>query len=291
MSTEIADIAAVRQAYADNVAAAAALTTPGVRDALAAIPRERFVRSGPWLVVGEGDGRGSPQQTPTDDPRLLYANVSVAIDPARQLFNGAPVYLARLIDALRLRPGARVLHVGAGLGYYSALMAHVVGPSGAVVALEVDDTLLDEARANLASMPWIEVRRDADRSGGAVFDGILVNAGVTHPDAMWLDSLAAGGRLIVPLTVSMPGMGSSLGKGIVVGIERTAADRFAAEMLSFIAIYSAIGLRDPEMEGKLGQALRRTSFPNLTQLRRDEHESSDACWLHGEQFCLSMEPA
>jgi len=134
------------------------------------------------------------------------------------------------------------------------------------------------------------MRRDAERLAGAMFDGVLVNAGVTHPDAAWLDHLAVGGRLIVPLTVSIPGMGPSLGKGIVVAIERTAGGGFSAEMLSFIAIYSAIGFRDPAMEGKLGQALRRTSFPNLTQLRRGLHESGEACWLHGEQCCLSMEP-
>jgi protein-L-isoaspartate(D-aspartate) O-methyltransferase len=214
----------------------------------------------------------------------------VAIDPDRQLFNGAPVYVMRLIDALGLRPGGRVLHVGAGLGYYAALMAHVVGPSGAVVALEVDDTLLGEARANLAPMPWVEVRREADPSRHAAFDAILVNTGVTHPDAAWLDGLAIGGRLIVPLTVAMPAMGHSLGKGIVVAIERSGADRFTAAMVSFIAIYSAVGFRDPVIEGKLGQAMRRTSFPNLTRLRRDAHESSEGCWLHGEHFCLSMEP-
>jgi protein-L-isoaspartate(D-aspartate) O-methyltransferase len=57
------------------------------------------------------------------------------------LFNGAPALLARLIDLLALRPGSRVLHVGAGTGYYSALMAHVVGASGSVLALEVDEPL------------------------------------------------------------------------------------------------------------------------------------------------------
>jgi len=291
MSTEIADLTAARQAYADNIAAAAALTTPGLREALAAVPRERFLRAGPWLVIGESDGKRPSGSSTIDDPRHLYANVSVAIDPGRQLFNGAPVYLTRLIDALGLRPGGRVLHVGAGLGYYSAVMAHVVGASGSVVALEVDESLLDEARANLAHMPWVEVRREADRSRDAAFDAILVNTGVTHPDAAWLNGLAIGGRLIVPLTVAMPAMGHSLGKGVVVAIERSAGDRFTAAMVSFIAIYSAVGLRDPVMEGTLSQALRRTSFPNLTRLRRDAHESSDACWLHGEHFCLSMEPA
>ena len=103
-----------------------------------------------------------------------------------------------------------------------------------------------------------------------------------------LNGLAPGGRLLLPLTVGLPGMGA-LGKGVVVVIARTAdGTGFSAEVLSFVAIYSAIGLRDHGIEACLGQALRRTSFPNLTQLRRDPHGSSPDCWLHAERFCLSM---
>ena len=81
----------------------------------------------------------------------------------------------------------------------------------------------------------------------------------------------------------------SLGKGVVVVIVRTPdGAAFSAEVLSFVAIYSAIGLRDERIEASLGQALRRTSFPNLTRLRRDRHEQTQDCWLHGDSFCLSM---
>src|SRR6185503_17380813 len=135
-------------------AAAARLTTPGLQDAFAAIPREAFLPPGPWLVVGEGQ---KPQQTPDADPRQVYENVSVAIDPARQLFNGAPAFLARMIDKLALRPGLRVLHIGAGLGYYSAVIAHLVGPTGTAVATEIDEALAGAARSNLAAMPWVTV--------------------------------------------------------------------------------------------------------------------------------------
>ncbi|HVG56382.1 MAG TPA: hypothetical protein VM846_18225, partial [Vicinamibacterales bacterium] len=65
-------------------------------------------------------------------------------------------------------------------------------------------------------------------------------------------------------------------------------DGFRAEVASFVAIYSAIGLRDEEIGSRLGLAMRRTSFPNLTHLRRDRHESTPDCWLHADGFCLSM---
>jgi protein-L-isoaspartate(D-aspartate) O-methyltransferase len=277
-----------RHAYAAKVASAAGLTTPGLRDALATVPREAFLPPGPWLVVGEGQ---QPQQTPDGDPRHVYENVSVAIDPARQLFNGAPAFLARMIDSLALRPGSRVLHIGAGLGYYSAVIAHLVSATGAVVATEIDESLAAAAQSNLASMPWVTVDCVDGTEVAGSFDAILVNTGVTHPLDSWLDALTPGGRLLLPLTVQMPGMGS-LGKGVIVVIARAPDGAgFSAEVLSFVAIYSAIGLRDAGIEASLGQALRRTSFPNLTQLRRDRHEQTPDCWFHADRFCLSMAPS
>ena len=277
-----------RHRYAEQIAAAAGLKTPGLQEALASVPRENFLPPGPWLIVAEGQ---RPQQTPDDDPRHVYENVSVAIDPARQLFNGAPAFLARLIDLLALRPGARVLHIGAGTGYYSAIMAYLVGASGSVVAVEVDEPLAAMARANLAMMPWAGVEcADGSRVTGT-FDAVLVNAGVTHPHDAWLDALAPNGRMILPLTVSLPGMGT-LGKGVIVVIGRSAdGSRYTADVTSFVMIYSALGLRDDGIESSLGQALRRTSFPNLTSLRRDAHEVTPDCWLHAERFCLSMAQA
>ena len=62
----------------------------------------------------------------------------VAIDPARQLNNGQPSGLCRWIDALDLSEGETVVHAGCGTGYYTALMAHMVGPTGHVTAIELD---------------------------------------------------------------------------------------------------------------------------------------------------------
>ena len=283
------DLVSLRRSYAQNIATVAQLKTAALIDALATVPRERFLRPGPWLVATTTQARQPPQWTPDANPEAVYQDASVAIDPDRQLFNGAPSFLSSLIDKLSLQPGNRVLHVGAGLGYYSALMGHIVGPSGRVVAVEVDETLAAEVRDNLASMPWVEVQQQDAAHVAGPFDAILVNAGVTHPQESWLDALAPGGRLLLPLTVAMPAMGASLGKGVMLMVTRTPDDVFVAEVQSFVAIYSAIGLRDPAIEASLGQAMRRTSFPNLTQLRRDTHVSSEGCWLHAARFCLSME--
>jgi protein-L-isoaspartate(D-aspartate) O-methyltransferase len=284
------NIAERRRTYAQAIAEAAGLRTPGLTDALATVPRERFLPPGPWLVISAASGGKAPVSTPDADAAHVYQDASIAIDPERQLFNGAPSFLSTMIDALALTPGARVLHVGAGTGYYSAVMAHVVGSAGRVAAIEVDEALAAQARANLADMPWVDLRAGDGTSVDGPFDAILVNAGVTHPHEAWLDALAPGGRLLLPMTVVMPAMGPTIGKGVMLLITRTDDATFVPEVLSFVGIYSALGLRDTAIEAALGQAMRRTSFPNLTRLRRDAHAATEGCWLHADRFCLSMEP-
>jgi protein-L-isoaspartate(D-aspartate) O-methyltransferase len=173
------------------------------------------------------------------------------------------------------------LHIGAGLGYYSALMAHVVGGAGRVVAIEIDPLLAAEARANLESHAHVELRMD-DGSGAfdRPFDAIMVSAGVTHPQRSWLEALKPGGRLVMALTASMPGMGP-LGKGFASLFTKDRRDVFSARVLGMTIIYSALGLRDD-------QAMMGTPFPRFTLLRIDEHPASPSCWLHTEHFCLGI---
>lgn len=293
------DPALRRRFFAEEIQAICNLSTPALVEALACVPREAFLRPGPWLVVGEGNFLGGPRQTPDADPRHVYHNVSIAIDPARQLFNGAPGVVSVSIDALGLRPGARVLHVGAGWGYYSALMAHCVGPTGRVLALEVDEELAAQARTNLASFPCIEVRHDdASRPLGETFDAMLFSAGVTHPHDAWLDALAPGGRMVLPLTASFgatppagsAGPMSTIGKGLMVAVARGDDGKaYDARLVTMVAIYSGLGVRDDTMNARLGQALKSNPFPRLKRLRRDRHEPDASCWLHGETSCLATQ--
>ena len=270
-----------RQAYAEEIEAVANLTTPGLVDALATVPRERFLPAGPWTVRGE-TGPDRPRRTPDANPDRVYHNISVAIDPARQLFNGAPSTVAAFIDALVLVPGSRVLHVGAGTGYYSAVMGRVVGESGRVVASEADEALAAQARANLRDVAWVEVR---EPDPAEPFDAIFVNTGVTHPQPAWLDALTVGGRLMLPLTVTMPAMGP-LGKGFMTFLRKVDGATFDARALTLTMIYSAVGLRDERLNETLGTAMMRTPFPPFTRLRRDPHDEGAGCWFHATGFCF-----
>ncbi|MGH9411712.1 MAG: protein-L-isoaspartate O-methyltransferase family protein [Vicinamibacterales bacterium] len=283
-----------RRFYAEELDAVCAFRSPGLLESFAAVPRERFLPPGPWTVLSLNDfvpgAPAQPRVTSDDDPARVYHNIGIAIDPARQLFNGHPATLAAWIDALDLKPGGRVLHVGCGLGYYSAVMAQTVGPAGRVVAIEVDDALAAAARENLAAMSWVQVLHgDATALPATdVFDAILVNAGVTHPRDEWLDALAPRGRLMLPLTASMPAMGATIGKGFMMLITRDTADAFAVRTVGFVAIYSAIGLRDAAANTALGQAMAKAPFPPATRLRRDVHEPGPTCWFHTARACFSI---
>jgi protein-L-isoaspartate(D-aspartate) O-methyltransferase len=286
------DLTLRRRFFAEEIEAVAKLRSTALVEALAAVPRERFLPAGPWTVLAEldltGAGPAKTRETPDADPARVYHNIGVAIDPARQLFNGQPATLAPWIDALELTPGARVLHVGAGLGYYTAVMAHCVGSTGSVVAYEVDAPLADNARANLSSTPWVTVcAGPADGALDGPFDAILVNAGVTHPLDAWLDALAPGGRMILPLTASMPAMGP-IGKGFVFLLTRDGG-AFTARLAGFVAIYSAIGIRDEWLNAALGKAMMTgpQRAQAITRLRRDSHDPGLSCWLHGAGFCFS----
>lgn len=287
------ELALRRRFFAEEIEAVARLRSPSLVDALAAVPREQFLPPGPWTVLADADATGmSPAKTrltPDADPARVYHNIGVAIDPDRQLFNGQPATIGAWIDALELGPGRRVLHVGCGLGYYTAVMAECVGAAGRVLAFEADDALADLARRNLASMPWVEVRADqASQPSGEAFDAILVNAGVTHPLDAWLDALSPAGRMILPLTATMEPMGT-IGKGLVFRLVKDAEGSFSAGVTGFVAVYSAVGLRDESLNAHIGKKMMAgpLQWSAVTRLRRDPHEPSLTCWLHAGHFCLS----
>jgi protein-L-isoaspartate(D-aspartate) O-methyltransferase len=233
----MSDLAAQRRFFAEEVQMIANLRSVALVEALATVARERFLPQGPWTIRSETDVVAGPRMTSDADPRHVYHNIGIAIDPARLLFNGVPGLLSMAIDALGLQPGARVMHLGTGTGYYTALMAHCVGSGGRVLGLEVDATLASRAAANLASMPWVEVRHgDGSASLEESFDAMLINAGVTHPLDAWLDGLAPAGRIVLPLTATMGSMGN-IGKGLMLLLTRTAdANVFDVRVLSFVAI-------------------------------------------------------
>ena len=289
----------VRRFYAEEVRAVANVQNEALAEAFARVRREDYLGPGPWQIAtpeswleraegSSGAGGDGYRTTPDADPRHLCHNVLVAIDAARRLNNGQPSALAAWLDALELRRGERVVHVGCGVGYYTAIIAETVGPVGHVTGVELDPELAARASANLAHLPHVRVvEADGGEYDPGQCEAVFVNAGVTHPRAVWLEALSEGGRLILPLTVARGPEES--GGGLMLRIVRR-GDAYEARFISPVAIFPCAGARDEELDRRLREALMRGNFAAVRQLRRDAHEAGDSCWLHGEGFCLSTLP-
>jgi protein-L-isoaspartate(D-aspartate) O-methyltransferase len=103
------------------------------------------------------------------------------------------------IGRLAPKPGEAVTHIGAGTGYYSAVLARLVSPDGSVTAFELDARLAELARKNLEGYRNATViHGDAVTTPLPPSDIIYVNAGVVAPPAGWLKALRPGGRMIFP---------------------------------------------------------------------------------------------
>lgn len=271
-----------RRYFAEEIRAVAHLESEALVDAFARVPREAFLGAGPWQIARSPDPP-MYRTTVDDDPRHLCHNVLVAIDPARQLHNGLPSALAQWIEAAGVRPGDRVLHIGAGVGYYTAIFAELVGPAGAVVGYEVDPALAARARAALG--PWSMARVDTGDAAApdGLFDAIFVNAGCTHPRPAWLAALAPGGRLIIPLTVRVPGAPAGVGR--MLRAERR-GPRWPAHFVSPVGMYDCSNARDPTYEDELRSLVGPVPGARPTAVLVEPHDRGDTCLAHLPGFCL-----
>ena len=177
--------------------------------------------------------------------------------PERHLNNGQTVAACVSHASGRPAAGEHVVHVGTGTGYYTAIFAHLVGPSGRVTAIEYDPELAANARACLAPYPNVTI---VEGDGAQVLfdaaDVIYVNAGCTRPAARWLDNLADGGRLILPMTSDkgVGGRAERIGEaGAVFRIERR-GEEYRASWISPVAIIPCAGNRDETSERALADA-------------------------------------
>ncbi|RWB58940.1 methyltransferase domain-containing protein [Mesorhizobium sp.] len=184
-----------RKFYAKLMAAHARSVDPRIEEVFASVPREAFLGPGPWTVFA-GDGGF---KTPTADPSYIYQNVLVVLDADKGINNGEPVLHAMWIGKVEPKPGEAVTHIGAGTGYYTALLARLVEPGGSVTAFELETDLAERASQNLAAYGNVKViQGNAVTSLLPPSDIIYVNAGVAAPPAAWLRALKPGGRMIFP---------------------------------------------------------------------------------------------
>ena len=218
------------------------------------------------------------------DPIDLYQDVLVSIDRSRGLNNGQPSALAHWIHALGLRAGDRVFHAGCGVGYYTAILAEMVGPQGRVVAAEIDPELAARAKQNLAAWPHVAVHEaDAAMADTGMCDAMLINAGVTCPHPAWLEHLKIGGRMVAPITCERGGLGSN---GVMIKATRLDTG-YSAGILSYVSIYPCASAREQKLEGVVLKALKNRRLLRLRSVRLEPHALTGTCVVHGDGVCLS----
>ncbi|WP_311546033.1 methyltransferase domain-containing protein [Streptomonospora wellingtoniae] len=125
--------------------------------------------------------------------------------------SSAPGVMARMLEALDVRPGMRVLEIGTGTGYNAAILAELVGPAGMVTTVEVDSAVSRQARTNLeAAAPAVRVVTGDGEQGhppGAPYDRVIATCSVTRIPPAWLTQVAEGAVMVAPWIPSpdMPG--------------------------------------------------------------------------------------
>ncbi len=277
MERSSTDIAALRESFAKLVTASSHIPAESaITAAFAATPREDFVGPPPWKVFAGSDY----VETPADDPALLYKDVVVALKEKASINNGQPSLHAQCLSALAVKRGDTVVHVGAGTGYYTALLARLVGETGSVDAYEIEPDLAQRAATNLAGMPQVRVHAGSGTVGPLPeCDVLYVNAGATSPLDVWLDALRPKGRLLFPLTPDD-------GVGAMLLVTRTDQGTYSARSLCHVMFIPCVGGRDAESERRLSKAFRQGKIEHVRSLHRD-NSPDDTAWASGDGWWLS----
>ena len=219
-------------------------------------------RISPVPRPGSSAPAGGSIGTRDGDLSRLYGDVLIAIDKRRGINNGQPSLHALCIDALSVREGETVLHIGAGAGYYTAILAHLVGPAGRVAAYEIEPDIAERARANLAGAPQVEVRASSGADDGLPSaDCIYVNCAASHPVRAWLDALKVGGRLLFPLQAE-----HSTGAMLLV-TRPEQGDAWPARFLTGVVFIACVGAQNAEMGRRLDEAYARGGSERVRSLR------------------------
>lgn len=186
------DLAALHQRLVDQLKRNRCIRSAGVEAAFRAVPRHLFL--------------------PDVAPEKVYRDEAIPtkqIDGVAVSSSSQPAIMAIMLEQLGLEPGQRVLEIGAGTGYNAALMAHIVGASGQVVTVDIDEEIAARARRNLAAAGFDRVQVVCGDGGfgyqsGALYDRIILTVGADDIVPAWHEQLTPDGRIVLPLSLGGP---------------------------------------------------------------------------------------
>jgi len=110
------------------------ITSPHVAEAFRTVPRHLFTPG----VALEKVYSDSSIPTKRADGKLVSSS-------------SQPAVMAIMLEQLQLQPGHRILEIGAGTGFNAGLMAHLVGKSGQLMTVDIDEDIVEGARDHLSS--------------------------------------------------------------------------------------------------------------------------------------------
>jgi protein-L-isoaspartate(D-aspartate) O-methyltransferase len=282
-------LAIVRRAYARQMLAVAGIASnPKLEDAFASVKREDFLGSTPWHF-----SYGMDYQTlPIDDPVLAYQDILFALSPSRGVNNGSPSLHAKWLSAVMPLTGKRIAHIGAGSGYYTAIMARLTGNHGRIFAVEYDAVLANMAKVNLAGCDNVTVViGDGAAYPSEEADCIYVNFCVGRPADAWIENLATGGRLIFPLGVAGPQQakvgGRHASRGAALLVERRTTG-YSVQWLGpayFVCAEGALASTIDDQDS-LKNSFERGGVEFVKSLCWGDKVSPDRCWYSAPDWQL-----
>ena len=177
----------LRNGLVEDLVNQGAIRSQPVRQAFAKVPRHLFV---PRVVIVIAY---------SDQPVFIRWDAGIPISSSSQ-----PRMMAIMIEQLGLEPGLRVLEIGAGTGYNAAILAQIVGESGSVITVDIDQDIVDEAAGNLSKTGCDNVKCICGDgfegfSKDQPYDRTIVTVGAFDISPHWVGQLKDGGIMVVPL--------------------------------------------------------------------------------------------
>ncbi|MBI0376159.1 ATP-grasp peptide maturase system methyltransferase [Streptomyces albiflaviniger] len=242
----------LRVGLGERLREAGCLRTAPWQAAVEAVPRHEFLRGGFFEQIPGASPTAWRPVLPDDDGRWLercYADESLVTQVAGTVVPGdlrgeimraptssstMPSLVVRMLEELRVEDGHRVLEIGTGTGYSTALLCHRLG-DGSVVSVEVDREVSGRAAVPLRACGYQpELVVGDGLSGyrdGSPYDRVIATCGVLTMPGSWIDQTKPGG--IVLATVGGWLYASELARLTVHG-DGTASGRFLGGQISFM---------------------------------------------------------